>query len=183
MKDEEIVRLYLLRDEDAIAYTQQKYGSYLYTASYDLIKNAEDAEECVNDAYIAAWNSIPPHKPEVLRTYMCKLVRNITINRIRDRNTARRGGGQVIIALDELEDTVPGQTDDTEYAMELERCVKCFVKELSPDARRVFIDRYYNFFDIGTIAKKHGYSQSKVKMMLKRSRDALRKKLESEDLM
>ena len=183
MRDEEIIKLYFDRDGDAVARTQEKYGAYLYTVSYDLIRNEQDAEECVNDAYSAAWNSMPPNRPAVLRTYLCKLVRNITIKRIREQNAKKRGGGQVILALDELEGLVPGQTEDTEYAEALSRSVRDFVKGMQPDARRVFLQRYYYFTDIGTIAEKNGFTKSKVKMMLKRSRDALREKLESEDLM
>ena len=86
MRDEEIIKLYFDRDGDAVARTQEKYGAYLYTVSYDLIRNEQDAEECVNDAYSAAWNSMPPNRPAVLRTYLCKLVRNITLKRIREQS-------------------------------------------------------------------------------------------------
>jgi RNA polymerase sigma-70 factor (ECF subfamily) len=183
MRDEEIIKLYFDRDGDAVARTQEKYGAYLYTVSYDLIRNEQDAEECVNDAYSAAWNSMPPNRPAVLRTYLCKLVRNITLKRIREQSAQKRGGGQVMLALDELEGLVPGQTEDREYAEALSRSVRDFVKGMQPDARRVFLQRYYYFTDIRTIAEKNGFTKSKVKMMLKRSRDALREKLASEDLM
>ena len=183
MEDKEIVELFLMRSENALREVSEKYGAYLKKTAYTIVGNDRDAEECVNDTYLSAWNSIPPHKPEVLLTYLCKLCRNHALMRLRYNRSERRGGGKAIKALDEIAETVPGETDDAGEVEAIKRSVRDFVYSLQSDEKNVFLQRYFRFYDIKTISKNTGFTQSKVKMMLKRSRDKLKVKLEREGLM
>lgn len=144
--------------------------------------NDQDAEECVNDTYLSAWNSIPPHKLEVLLTYLCKLCRNHALMRLRYNNAEKRGGGASVAALDEIENVIPGDASESDGEA-IKQSVIAFVRTLKADEKSVFIQRYFWFYSVKTIAQNTGFSQSKVKIMLKRSRDKLKAKLESEGLM
>ena len=183
MEDKDIVELFLMRSEDALREVSEKYGAYLKKTAYTIVGNNSDAEECVNDTYLSAWNSIPPHRPEVLLTYLCKLCRNHALMKLRYNRSEKRGGGKAIKALDEIAEVIPGQTDDEGESEAIGRCVRNFVYSLYSDEKNVFLQRYFRFYDIRTISKNTGFTQSKVKMMLKRSRDRLKIKLESEGLM
>lgn len=182
MEDKNIVELFWSRDEEALQKVSEKYGPYLRKTAYSIVSNAQDAEECVNDTYLSAWNSIPPHRPEVLLTYLCKLCRNHALMRLRYNNAERRGGGKAVIALDEIENVIPGEADEGESEA-IKQSVREFVDGLGADEKTVFIQRYFWFYDVKTIAKNTGFTQSKVKIVLKRSRDKLKAKLESEGLM
>lgn len=183
MEDNEIVKLYLMRSEEALQKTAEKYGAYLKSVAVNIAGSEQDAEECVNDTYLSAWNSIPPHQPAVLKTYLCKLCRNHALMRLRYNNAARRGGGQVPAALEEIEELIPGETGDEEQSKAIREAVGSFVKELSDTERCVFLARYFRFSDIKTVSAEYGFTQSKVKMILKRCRDKLKKKLERQGLM
>ncbi len=182
MTDREIIRLFQQRDERGIEETQKAYGAQLMRFAERFL-SWEDAEECVNDTYLSAWNSIPPHRPQVLQTYLCKLCRNHALMRLRYNNAEKRGGGKAVLALDEIAGVIPGETEDAGECEAIKKCVREFVGELDADGKTVFLQRYFNFYDVKTIAKNTGFTQSKVKMMLKRSRDRLKNKLESEGLM
>ena len=106
MDDEKIVQLYWNRDEQAIPATAQKYGNYCTSIAKNIIGNLEDAEECVNDTYLNAWNSMPPHRPGVLSTFLGKIVRNLSFNRYKYNTADKRGGGELPLVLDELSDLV-----------------------------------------------------------------------------
>ena len=183
MEDKSIVELFFQRDEEALNRTAEKYGAYLKKTAYSIVGDKCDAEECVNDTYLSAWNSIPPHRPQVLQTYLCKLCRNHALMRLRYNNAEKRGGGKAVLALDEIAGVIPGETEDAGECEAIKKCVREFVGELDADGKTVFLQRYFNFYDVKTIAKNTGFTQSKVKMMLKRSRDRLKNKLESEGLM
>lgn len=183
MEDREIVELFLMRSEDALRYTEEKYGAAMRSSAKAITGSGEDAEECVNDAFYDAWKSIPPKRPANLKTYLFKLVRNRALMRLRMNTAEKRGGGTAAIPLHELEEAIPGETENDGESEAVADVVRAFVRGLDPDTRRVFLSRYYAFRDIKTISAQYGYTQSKVKMMLKRSRDALRKKLESEGLL
>lgn len=182
MKDDVIVDLYWKRDESAIAETAAKYGKYLHSISYRILLNNEDAEECVNDTYNDAWQSIPPHRPSVLSTFLGKITRRISIDLWRKNGAEKRGGGEMALALDELEECVSG-TGDVEAEierLELQKKLNDFLLALPRTERRVFMCRYWYMDSVSDIAGKFACSESKIKSMLYRTRKKLRAMLEKE---
>ena len=185
MDDERIVELYWDRAETAIQETEKKYGGYCYTIAENILTNREDAAESVNDTYLAAWNSMPPHRPQVLSSFLGKLTRRISINRLQSRHAVKRYDGEVALALDELSECVAaGQNVESQIAgLELSRAVKTFVRALPTIERRVFICRYWYLDPVAEICARFGFSQSKVKSMLHRTRKKLKQQLEKEGLL
>lgn len=185
MEDARIVDLYWARSENAIAETAEKYGSYCYSIAYNILANAEDANESVNDTYLDAWNSMPPHRPTALSTFLGKITRRISIDKWRGRSAEKRGGGEIEAALDELAECIPsGHSVEREVeTAELAKAINGFVMSLTPADRRVFICRYWYLDSISDISKRFGFSQSKVKMMLHRQRKRLLSRLEKEDML
>lgn len=182
MEDARIVDLYWARSETAIDETSAKYGKYCYAIAHNILANTEDADESVNDTYLAAWNSIPPQRPSVLSSFLGKITRRISIDKWRTRNAEKRGGGEIILALDELSDCVPSSRNveqEVEAAM-LGKLIDNFVMSLPITERRVFICRYWYLDPIASICQQFGFSQSKVKVMLHRTRNSLRYYLEKE---
>ena len=182
MEDHQIVDLYWQRNESAIAETAAKYGNYLYGISNHILQNAEDAEECVNDTYHDAWQSMPPHRPSVLSTFLGKITRRISIDRWRKTNAKKRGGGVVPLALDELEECVSG-TGDVEAEverLELQKKLNEFLLALPRTERQVFMRRYWYMDSVSEIAKRFACSESRIKSMLYRTRIKLRGMLEKE---
>lgn len=182
MDDRSIVELYLGRDEEAIAQTDKKYGRYCYAIAYNILTNPEDAEESVSDAYMTAWNQIPPHRPSVLATFLGKITRNISIDRWRARSADKRGGGEVPLVLEELKECVAG-VQNVELEFERKEIMSAYLKFLNAlpiTERRVFLCRYWYVESIEEIADKFGFSRSKVKTMLHRTRAKLRKQLAKE---
>ncbi len=185
MNDQGIIDLYFSRSEAAIAQTDAKYGPYCYSIAYNILTNKEDAEESVSDTYMAAWKSIPPRRPAVLSAFLGKLTRNISINRWNARNRYKRGGGEIILALEELDQCVADRMDvETEYNhKETVKAFRRFLDTLPETQRNVFLRRYWCVDTIEDIANSFGFSQSKVKSMLLRTRKQLRKYLEKEGLL
>lgn len=182
MDDKSIVDLYFGRDQEAITQTDKKYGHYCYRIAYNILTNREDAEESVSDTYVAAWRAIPPRRPSVLSTFLGKITRHIAIDRWRERNASKRGGGEVPLALEELQDCVAGM-QNVEMDYERKEIIKAYVKFLDAlpvTERRVFLCRYWYVDSVEAIADKFGFSQSKVKTMLHRTRSKLRKQLAEE---
>ena len=182
MDDKSIVDLYFSRSEEAISRTDQKYGRFCYSIAYNILTNKEDAEESVSDTYMAAWNTIPPRRPTVLAAFLGKITRHIAIDRWRERSASKRGGGEIALALEELENCVAG-TQNAETELERKEIIRAYVKFLDAlpiTERRVFLCRYYYVESIETIANKFGFSQSKVKTMLHRTRTKLRGQLAKE---
>lgn len=182
MEDEKIVALYWEREERAIAETQRKYGAYCRSIALRLLGNAADAEECVNDTYLAAWSSIPPNRPQVLSGYLAKLTRRIAMKIWRGRDTRKRGGGELPLSLEELGQCIPdGKTlEGILDTKELAETINCFLLELDVTERRVFIRRYFHGMSIQEIGKQFGFSKSKTESMLFRTRKKLRARLEQE---
>ena len=182
MDDKSIVDLYFLRNEDAIGLTEEKYGPYCYSIAYNILCNREDAQESVNDTYMTAWNTIPPRRPSVLATFLGKITRHISIDRWRQRSAAKRGGGEVSLALEELSECVAGlENVELEYERkEIMKAYTRFLNDLPAVERRVFLGRYCYMESIEAIASKFGFSQSKVKMLLQRTRIKLRLRFEEE---
>ena len=182
MDDERIVELYWKRNENAISETATKYGSYLNSISYNILVNSEGAQECVNDTYHDAWNSMPPHRPSILATFLGKITRRISIDRWRNLNRVKRGGGEVTLALEELEQCVAGSHDVEKEIekKELVQAINRFLDTLPVPERRVFLARYWYMDSIQDIAAHFKFSQSKVMSMLFRTRNKLRRQLEKE---
>ena len=180
MEDARIVDLYWARSEAAIDETSAKYGKYCYAIAYNILASAEDADESVNDTYLAAWNSMPPQRPSVLSSFLGKLTRRISIDKWRAHNAEKRGSGEIILALDELCDCVPSgrSVEQTVETAELGKAIDRFVMALPLMERRVFICRYWYLDSIASICQQFGFSQSKVKVMLHRTRKHLRDYLE-----
>ena len=175
MEDLTIVDLYWNRDEDAILYTQRKYGALCQTIAHNILGNREDAEECVNDTYLQAWNSIPPHRPTALSTFLGKIVRNLSFNRYKHNTRDKRGGGEIPLVLDELAECVSDRDDVPHgYAMkELVSAINDFLDTLPETKRNVFVCRYWFTDSIADIAKRYGMERAAVSMMLSRTRTQL----------
>lgn len=185
MDDSKIVDLYWQRSEQAIDETQKKYGSYCYRIAYNILTSKEDSEETVSDTYMTAWNTIPPHRPSVLATFLGKITRHLSIDRWRTRNAYKRGGGQMELALEELEECIASNenVEQTYAKKELLAAYKRFIEKLPVTERRVFLLRYWYLDSVGDIVQKYGFSESKVKSMLHRTRQKLRRCLAEEGLL
>lgn len=182
MEDQRIVDLYLQRDEAAIRETSEKYGSRLLCLAYSIVEDAQTAEECENDTYLEAWQSIPPHTPRsYLYAFLARITRHISLNCCRDRSRLKRGVH--ICSLDnEMEQCIPSP-DDVACRLErdeLARAINGFLDTQRTDARNVFLRRYWFLDTIPAIARRYGFSESKVKSMLFRSRNQLRAYLRKE---
>ena len=158
MDDAAIVRLYWDRNEQAIPATAEKYGSYCTAIARNILGSPEDAEECVNDAYMQAWNAMPPHRPQVLRMFFAKITRRLAFNRFKANSAQKRGGGQLPSVLEELSQCVAGSEDldGALVAKELGTCIRNFVEQLPPREGDVFVRRYFFTEPVKEIAQKYG---------------------------
>ena len=182
MEDSRIIDLYWQRSEAAIPATAEKYGGYCQTIAQNILANPQDAEECVNDTWLRAWNSMPDQRPARLKLFLGRLTRWLSLDRCRARTRQKRGGGEYELALEELEGCLAVQ-EDPQKTLELEQlgqAVDRFLSELRQEERTVFLARYWFCCSIAEIAQKHGFGESKVKVMLHRSRKKLRQRLQEE---
>lgn len=184
MDDKGIVDLYFARSEDAIRETAAKYGGYCYTISYNILSSREDAQECVNETYLAAWNSIPPQKPAILAAFLGKVSRYISLDRWKSRSRVKRGGGELPLCLEELAECVSGKEsiEDAVIRKEVLAGINRFLGTLPETERRVFLCRYWYLAPVAEIADRFGFSQSKVASMLHRTRGKLNDYLQKEGL-
>lgn len=182
--DDEIVALYFARDERAIAQSHQKYGKYCHSIARAILNNEQDAEECVNDTYLRAWNSIPPQRPARLATYLGKLTRNLSISRYRYEHADKRDANHYTIALDELAECIPDENGEETMSEEivLREAINAFLRALPKRTRIVFMRRYWYFLSIAAIAESMGMSESHVKVLLMRTRKQFREHLEREEI-
>ncbi len=182
MRDEEIVALYWARSEDAVAATEIKYGGYCHTISYGILRNTQDAQECVQDTYLRAWESMPPNKPNRLAAYLGKIARNLSLDLYRAKHAVFRGSGQVALAYEELEQCIPARdqiaalTEEADLTVSLEH----FLLGLSQEKRKVFLLRYWYFRTVPEICDQLNLSHAKVRSMLSRMRRDLKIHLEQE---
>lgn len=184
MEDRKIVDLYWQRDENAIPETAAKFGGYCRTIAYNILSDAEDAEECLNDTWLRAWNTMPTNRPSRLAPYLGKLSRWISLTRLREKTSLKRGGGETALVLDELAEAVDSGAD-VEKAVELKElnaALRRFLKTLGETERQVFLARYWFIASIAEIAEKFGFSESKVNSMLHRTRKKLLGYLKEEGL-
>lgn len=181
MEDTAIIDLYFKRSEQAIVETDTKYGGYCYSIAYNILSNREDSEESVSDTYMAAWNTIPPTRPSFLNAFLGNITRHISIDRWRKRSSKKRGGGEIILALEELENCVDVHNTENAFEQkELTRVLNQFLSSLGETERNVFLCRYWYMDPIQTISEYSGFTQSKVTSMLYRTRGKLRKRLSEE---
>ena len=185
MKDEQIIALFFARSEEAISALWEKYGSYCHTIAHNILQTDEDAEECVSDAFLAAWNAIPPQKPKNLAAFLGKITRNKALSRYRQNTAERRGFGQTALALSELEECVSGDSRVEEIIdrMAVTDTIRRFLKSLPTMKRQIFLQRYWYFCSTREIAGFHGISESKTSTILHRMRKQLKTQLEKEGIL
>lgn len=177
MEDRQIVELFFARSEEAIFQTNLKYGHYCHRIAYNVLGNDEDSEECVNDAYMRVWNSIPPNDPSSFSAFLGKITRNLALDKLRQKNSDKRGGGDIPLVLDELADCISGG-DELEKRMdsaEITQAINGFLEQLNSVERGVFMRRYWMMEPISDIAERYGISVSKTTTMLFRLRGKLKK--------
>ncbi len=177
MNDEGIVALFWERNEAAIAKIQEKYGRYCQYIAERILGSREDAEECVNDTYRRAWETIPPSKPSLLSSYLAMLTRRIAIDRARENRAGKRGGGLDLI-LDELQECVSDTQADDAHSQLLREVLDTFLASLPQRTRKVFVRRYWYADTAAAIAKEYGMSESNVNTLLFRTRKQLKKALQ-----
>ena len=180
MDDRSIIALFFARDERAIAETEQKYGKLCLGLARRVLGNEQDAEECVNDAYAGLWNAIPPACPDDLCAFACRVVRNLSLKRLRAL-TRQKCSRDMTVSLSELEDILPDEAVDGREG-EIGAAISAFLREQSEPVRGVFIRKYYFFDSVADIAKRYGFSQSKVKSMLYHTRNKLKEHLTREGI-
>ena len=180
--DEEIVALYWSRNEEAIRQTADTLGHYCYTVAYNILGNTEDAEECVNDTYLALWNAIPPARPASLKHFVTRILRNLALNRYKEQNRDKRGGGQVPLALEELSEVVSDTQDiPADYAKkELLKSISVFLRGCSARDRGIFLDRYVRLESTEALSARYRVKEAQVLLVLSRTRKKLKAYLEKE---
>ena len=184
MEDVRIVDLYWARNENAITETERKYGRMLYSLSYSLLTSREDAEECVNDTYLDAWNAMPDARPSYLGSFLSKITRRISVDRWRHSHREKRGGVSVI--LEELRECIPDTALSVEEEYEngrLARELNSFLYSLPTEKRVIFLKRYFYAQPLSAIATEMEMSEGNVKVILHRTREKLRRRLEEQELL
>ncbi|MBQ8408511.1 MAG: sigma-70 family RNA polymerase sigma factor [Clostridia bacterium] len=181
MEDARIVEMYFERNETAIEETQKKYGRYCHYIAYNILYSDPDAEECVNDTYLRAWEAMPPHRPSKLATFLGKITRNLALNRYAYEHAKKRGDG-VDVALDELAEVLADPESETgeDEILGLRELLNAFMETLTEDARVIFVRRYWYMCRVAQIAKDLGLTESRVKVTLHRTREKLKAYLEKE---
>ena len=179
MEDRDIVALYWQRDQKAIASTAEKYGAYCYTIANNILANQQDSEECVNDTWLRAWNGMPPQRPDILRMFFAKITRNLAFDVLKSHHAEKRGGGQVDLALEELAECIPHETDveDQLLAEALGETVRQFVAALPPREADVFARRYFFAEPVKDIAQSYSLRPNHVSVLLRRTREKLKEYL------
>ncbi|MBR6526645.1 MAG: RNA polymerase sigma factor [Lachnospiraceae bacterium] len=182
MQDDAIVALYWQRDESAIRETQDKYGHYLTKIAYNILSDLEDSMESVNDTYLHAWNSMPPHRPSILSTYLAKITRRVSIDIFRRHNRQKRQASQYTLSLDELNDCLSNgnTTEQTADSKLLAQAISSYLRSLPEEARTLFISRYFFLDSLKEAAALCHMSESKAKSMLHRTRQGLQTHLRKE---
>ncbi len=176
MNDQEIIALYWNRDERAIPATAEAYGAYCYAIAHNILHLAQDAEECVNDTYLRAWNAIPPNRPRILSAFLGRITRNLALNRYHRDRAQKRGGGELELIYDELADCVSGRetVESQTDAQELAQAINVFLAARSAKHRKIFVRRYWYAERVADIAARMGMTETHVSVILHRERTALK---------
>ncbi|MBQ7840563.1 MAG: sigma-70 family RNA polymerase sigma factor [Lachnospiraceae bacterium] len=182
MEDEKIIDLYWARQENAIMETDKKYGNYCRSISLHILKNQEDTEECVNDTWLRAWDTMPPKRPDFLAAFLGKITRNLSISRYRMTHAQKRGSGEVDLLLMELEECLPSakSVEEEIEGKETVAAINRFLYQIDEESRNIFVRRYFYVDSIKEIANRFDVSESKVKSQLFRIRNRLKDHLEKE---
>lgn len=186
MDDNQIIDLFWNRDETAIEQTVNRYGRYCRTIAYNILGNEEDVQECLNDTWLGAWNSIPPARPSCFSAFLAKITRNLAITRYRAGHALKRMGDRLSEPLEELGDCVSASANNIEEEIDrrtLESAINRYLETVSEKQRKIFVRRYFYMDTVAEIADMYELGQSDVKVTLLRMRRALQKKLEDEGLM
>ena len=179
MEDSHIIDLYWQREEQAIKESQMKYGGYCSTIAYNILHSAEDTEECVNDTWLRAWNTMPPERPSRLAVFFGKITRNLAIDRYRSDTSKKRGGGEMALCLDELGECIE-EDRPIEDKLALREGLNRFLREMPDKNRTIFLLRYWHMMPVSDIAKRYNLSEGAVKMFLQRVRSKLKDYLKKE---
>lgn len=180
MDDNKILQLYWDRDEKAISATSKKYGSYCQSIARNILGNVEDAQECVNDTYLNAWNSIPPQRPKMLSTYLGKITRNLSFNLYKKNKAEKRGGSQIPLVLDELAEvsSTAANPEGEWNRKEIVEAINSFLSSIPTEKRKLFVCRYWYADSVKDIAEKFGMTEGNVSVTLNRLRKKLHNYLE-----
>ena len=182
MEDSRIIELYFARNEDAIRHTDDTYGRQLLCLADRIVKNDQDAEESVNDTYLKAWNTIPPHRPQYFFAYLAKICKNFALDRL-DWKAAAKRKAEVVSLTQEMESCIPDAARSCEVdRKELSMILDTFLRTLTPENRMVFIRRYWYMDTVAEIAVRYGIGESAVQMRLNRTRGKLRDYLQKEGI-
>ena len=182
MSDEQIVELYWKRDERAIRETDRKYQHFLLTVAHNILRDAQDCEECLNDTYLGAWNAIPPARPKVLQAFLATIMRRTAIDRYKAGKRQKRIDSELTVALSEVEEFLADGSDPAAEldAHELGRVISEFIRALPQRRMYIFMSRYYTARPIGEIARLLGCSESTVNKEIAGIKRNLKEKLEKE---
>ena len=181
MEDRQIVDLYLMRSEDAISETEKKYGRYCHYIAYCILENDEDAKEIVNDTYLKTWNTVPPNRPDPLKTYVGMITRQLSLDRYEEKHAQKRGG-ETALVLEELAECIPDgdSREDIGERVALRDALNKFVSSLPDETQRMFIRRYWYTSSISEIARDYSMREGNVAVLLLRTRKKLKKYLTKE---
>ena len=182
MNDEQIIGLFFARSESAILEIKDKYGAYCYRIAFNVLGNYEDSEECLNDTFLQAWNSIPPNKPDILRSFLGRIARNLALNKRKYNTAQKRMSDHMEQLISELSDCLPANTDPVQLTEDsfTTDCLNRFLSLQKERTRKIFIRRYWYMDSVREIANAFGMSESSVKMTLLRTRTSLKSFLEKE---
>ena len=178
LEDNKIIDLYIARDEQAIEETKNSYGRLIYSIAYDILGDEPDSEECESDTYLRTWEAIPPAIPRFLSAFLCKITRNLALNKVREGK--RRINTEFI--FDEIAEAIPDTSGDITEEIQLRDALNEFLEDLGKTKRQIFLKRYFFMRDIKDIAREMGITVSSVKVSLSRTRKELREHLESKGI-
>ena len=180
MTDERLIELYFARDEEALRLTAESYGKYLGTVAYPILSDVGQSDECVNDTYYRAWHSIPPTRPNILRSFLARITRNLALDRYKARRAEKRGGGVMAESLDELAECV-GEPSNEDSAL-IAEIINRMLKDSRPRDRRIFVKRYFYQRSIEQICEEMELGASLVKVTLHRMRQSLKEMLKEAEV-
>lgn len=183
-EDYELIEMFFSRSDEAISHTADKYNNYCYSIAYGILKSHEDSEECVNDTFMNAWNSIPPKRPDKLSSFLGRITRNNALNIYEKNHAAKRGKGQVGIALSELAECVDmnSSIESENERKEIREVLNAFLRSQNEQRRNIFIQRYWYLLSIKEIAFQQDMNQNQIKSVLYQMRNELKKRLQKEEL-
>jgi len=184
LSDEEIIALYWKREEKAISATDAKYGRYLYVIAYNILRNEQDSEECLNDTYLGTWNAIPPQRPTAFQVFLSKITRNISLGKFRKQTASKRIPPEMVVSLEELDECMAFECgEDEKYQIHVLSCaLNKYLHTLSDRKLFIFVCRYYYSDPVLSIAKMLRMSESTVMRELAAIRHGLKEHLEKEGI-